>query len=81
MRSEKVITALFEPKGQAQMNKWNELDKLITLLQNQPDDDGYFIYLNPSNANDPYDLIPLTESDTSKKDGGSAAIQKKASAA
>jgi len=37
-------------------NKWNDLDKLITVLQNQPDDDGYFIYLKPSEIGDPYDL-------------------------
>ena len=35
-------------KSVIQQGKWNDLDKLITLLQNQPDDDGYFIYLKPS---------------------------------
>lgn len=65
----------------ANNNKWNDLDKLITLLQNQPDDDGYFIYLKPSEIGDPYDLQPLIEPDSGANGGKSqiagGAISKK----
>ena len=41
---------------------WKDLDKLITLLQSQAEDDGYFIYLKPSPfENNPYDLQPLVD--------------------
>lgn len=60
-------------------NKWNDLDKLITLLQNQPDDDGYFIYLKPSDIGDPYDLQPLIEPDQQNKNQITGAISKKSS--
>ena len=43
---------------------WKDLDKLITLLQSQAEDDGYFIYLKPSPiANNPYDLQPMVDID------------------
>jgi hypothetical protein len=40
---------------------WKDLDKLITLLQSQAEDDGYFIYLKPGPDNCPYDLQPLVD--------------------
>jgi hypothetical protein len=52
---------------------------LITLLQNQPDDDGYFIYLKPSDVGDPYDLQPLIEPDNSGKGQMTGAVSKKTS--
>ncbi len=43
--------------------KWKDLEKLITLLQTQTEDDGYFIYLKPGgDDSDPYDLQPLVDS-------------------
>ena len=70
-KSDKVITHFGKAQGGSKPNnqstnggnKWNDLDKLITLLQNQPDDDGYFIYLKPSEIGDPYDLQPLIEAE------------------
>lgn len=54
---DKVVTSSKNAANfQVSTQKWNDLDKLITLLQNQPDDDGYFIYLKPSDVGDPYDL-------------------------
>ena len=50
---------------------------MITLLQNQPDDDGYFIYLKPNEEGDPYDLQPLIEPDANGKGQISGAISKK----
>jgi hypothetical protein len=43
-------------------SRWRDLDKLISLLQTQTEDDGYFIYLRPGDNGDPYDLHPLIES-------------------
>ena len=66
-KSDKIITHFGKSAGGKNQNqgaaKWNDLDKLITLLQNQPDDDGYFIYLKPSEIGDPYDLQPLIEAE------------------
>ena len=81
-KSERVIKTSTGKRGEAQQslvgNKWNDLDKLITLLQNQPDDDGYFIYLKPSEHGDPYDLQPLIEPDSQGKNQMTGAISKKA---
>lgn len=49
-------------------SRWKDLDKLITLLQTQTEDDGYFIYLKAGDHGDPYDLQPLV--DASKTNGG-----------
>ena len=37
----------------------SDLDKIMSLLQSRLDEDGYFLYLKPSDNADPYDLIPM----------------------
>jgi len=59
-QTEKVLAKIELPPP----STWKDLDKLITLLQSQAEDDGYFIYLKPSPiANNPYDLQPMVDID------------------
>ena len=59
-QTEKVLAKIELPPP----STWKDLDKLITLLQSQAEDDGYFIYLKPSLiANNPYDLQPMVDID------------------
>jgi hypothetical protein len=59
-QTEKVLAKIELPPP----SSWKDLDKLITLLQSQAEDDGYFIYLKPSlKANNPYDLQPMVDID------------------
>jgi len=37
----------------------SQLDQMITLLQLQPEDTGFFTYCLPNSRRDPYDLKPL----------------------
>lgn len=36
----------------------SDLDMMISLFQNQPEDNGYFVYLVSDNKKNPYDLKP-----------------------
>ena len=36
----------------------SDLDMMISLFQNQPEDNGYFVYLIGDNKKNPYDLRP-----------------------
>lgn len=36
----------------------SDLDMMISLFQNQPEDNGYFVYLIGENKKNPYDLRP-----------------------
>jgi len=36
----------------------SDLDMMISLFQNQPEDNGYFVYLVGDNKKNPYDLKP-----------------------
>ena len=67
-KGEKVLTDLSKSKKEIVVAKFNDLDKLITLLQSQPDDDGFYIYLGPqrNGSNDPYDLEPLIKEEEKK---------------
>ena len=45
----------------------------MSLLQSRLDEDGYFLYLQPSETADPYDLMPMVEHRPARKVEGSQA--------